>query len=240
MWEEAITSARGEMSTYTHSGIVIDTDTTAAKDASGLRVECWDNAGIVPGVVTHSITDADGRFEMELSSADVEDRFGDEDVILAFKVVKQALGGGQWDLLADTQDKQIWNVKGPVRSTRIFVDKSTALTEDITLEPFVVRGHLTHYDTGPKEGESVTAYDVRASGDVTLGSSPTDARGYYEIAYDGTDLGGKQLADRRHHHRPIRRPRRHRSPWAIAYVADPRRFRTPSIPARRSRHTSTW
>ena len=60
---------------------------------------------------------------------------------------------------------------------------------------FVVRGHITHADTGPIDALQVDVYDVRTSGNVLLGSTSTDPRGYYELVYDGTDIGGKQLAD---------------------------------------------
>ncbi len=181
------------MSTYRLSGVVVDRATPA--NPGGLRIEARDANNALIDVLGYAVTDADGRFTLELTEEDLADIYeGSPDRSVVLLVIKNPTTTPR--TLAAVPKGPRWPLEAPYENVRIEVDSGSTGTAE-TLRDFVVRGTVMHAVTGPVAGW-VQPYDTKVSGSQPLGAGRVqiNARGRYRCAYAAADiLDDKQLAD---------------------------------------------
>jgi Tc toxin complex TcA C-terminal TcB-binding domain/ABC toxin N-terminal region/Neuraminidase-like domain/Concanavalin A-like lectin/glucanases superfamily len=188
-----------------HNGTIVNK--TTQKGIAGLRVEAWDDAGVVPDMLGYAITDADGRFQMVQDLDNVERIFEGRKAVAYFKAIDPTLitspPPDHYDVVADTQGVTTWDLSRAVTSSSTtFADAAGVGTVNDPLANFVVRGLVSHVRTGPvvdADAIVVTSVDIRLNGNETA-LPPTmraDDEGRYRLEYAPSDLAvsGKDLAD---------------------------------------------
>lgn len=172
------------MRNYRNTGRVVDKSTRAP--VASLRVEAWDTEHLVGDLVGYAVTDADGRFSMSLTADDVAALFPDHRARVYFRVLSGT------NLLADTEDRITWSIKGPDGDEVILVDASAPAAVGQDLAPFVVRGHLFDAVAGPLPGRTIKVFDRDLRSETLLGETTTDAHGAYFLAYAFPALGASR------------------------------------------------
>ncbi len=147
-----------------------------------LRLEAWDAAGLLPDLVDVTLTDADGRFEMDLAEDYLRRLFPDRHPELFFRVFQDRL------LIAGTENSVTWRPGSTPGRIRIFVDRDNPPPGRIVPADFVVRGRVAHAVDGPRAGLTVRAFHRELNrrqglSEIRLGEVETDDLGRYQISY---------------------------------------------------------
>lgn len=100
--------------TFRISGALIDSKTQCG--LSGLIIEAWDKDFIYPDLVGSTITDGQGRFQIEFDESYFQEVFSDRRPDLFFKVLDKD------ELLRSTEDSILWNVSAGNTEIYIKVD----------------------------------------------------------------------------------------------------------------------
>ncbi len=86
---------------YLLNGMVFDED--SGEPGSGMRVETWDNDGLIQHAISSQLTDTNGNFHLEFAARFLEDLFQGREPFLFFRV----FAGDS--LVRDTRHQIIWN-----------------------------------------------------------------------------------------------------------------------------------
>lgn len=78
-------------------------DENSAEPGTGLRVEAWDNDGMIEHSISSQLTDIDGSFHMEFAAKFLEDLFEGREPFLYFRIF-----AGR-SLVRDTRHEILWN-----------------------------------------------------------------------------------------------------------------------------------
>jgi hypothetical protein len=172
--------------THQIKGRVIDS--LSRRGVAGLRVEAWDKDLIANDLVGSDQTGHDGEFNIEFTTGYFQELFFDRKPDLFFKVFDDG------ELLKSTEDSVVWNVPAGTTPIEILVSaghQSRPLGSsngDADESDYTVSGVVSSPDRAGVNGLRVDVMDRNISGDVLLGSAPTDDRGRYKATFPASAL----------------------------------------------------
>lgn len=169
-WEEPM--AKNANKTFCITGRVIDS--TTQQGVAGLRVGAWDKEMICDDLVSSTVTDEQGAFQMEFTDSHFKELCQDRQPDLFFKVFREN------ELIKSTEDSVLWNIATGNTEVVIEVDIPAAGKPEDT---FVVRGNVRDADGSLLGGVVVKAFDKDLRRKQWLGQATTNNTGEYEIRY---------------------------------------------------------
>ena len=152
------------------------TDSKTKKGIPGLRVEGWDKDLICDDLVGSTLTDAQGAFKMEFTSAHFQELFLDRKPDLFFKIFFNSKE------IHSTADKVIWNYDNADKEIQIEID-FFVLPPEKEEEKFTVSGTVRTTENIAVPGLLVAAFDQKIGQTTSLGKEKTDEAGRYLIDY---------------------------------------------------------
>ncbi|UQA60397.1 neuraminidase-like domain-containing protein [Polyangium aurulentum] len=187
--DEEIDLENTTVTAYRLEGHIFDVAT--GYGVNGVRVEAWDQEGLVRDLVAYSRTDELGDFTISLEGSYLEKIFLDRSPILIFR-----LFNGDDEEISPTAIT--WQPSQQPKRIRIGVDMVT-VTGGRTPASSVVQGRLTKADgsTLPSYNDyKIQVYDKDLSQGINdgyvytfLGESAIDALGRYRVLYTSAALG---------------------------------------------------
>lgn len=171
---------------YKINGKVINGKTK--KGVPCLRVEAWDNDLLIGDLLGVAFSDENGSFIIKFDEQYYKELCVDRRPDIYFKVFKED------QLLVDTSDHILWNVKEKIKSIEIPIPDE--LLGDIpSSTELKITGTISSDKRLAVAGIKVIAYDKRITGDVVIGNGVTDKKGNYTIIYNQKNLQGKTKPD---------------------------------------------
>lgn len=187
------------MTIYTFNGTVLHrVDRTGI---GGLRVEAVDVRHEVGSLVGCDRTADDGTFSMSLTEEDVAFLFaGDRNPTVYFRILSFVYEEEELvriDVLASTEGRIQWMIRGLPQEARFLVDPARAIGVERELAPFVIHGRVLRATTGPTALWAVEVDDMNLEGaEQRLGTGSTTNAGTFRVTYPASLVQeGKALPD---------------------------------------------